>query len=148
MAMREAFEPVESARGPRRKGRQRMDVGAFWGHHVFLPIRRRCPESGNGRPVRLFYDPAELASDAPRLYIRKENGVWQLRDADGTLLSSHVKLPEAIDAAEERSKVCFCEILVRGAVSPIEWSVRLNPGMAELARVLNESVGVEREAAD
>ena len=123
------------------------DVGVFPGHHAFLPVRRR-PVPGNVRHVDLFYDPAELASDAPRLHIRKDGGLWNLRDADGSLLSSHVKLPDAIDAAEERSRVCFCEILVRGAISPIEWSVRLNPGMAELARVLNQPAAVEREAAD
>jgi hypothetical protein len=86
-------------------------------------------------PVELFYDPAQLDPDAPRLHIRKDDGVWELRDADGVLLSSHAKLPEAIDAAEARSNAHFCEILVRGAGSPIEWSVRLNPAMVELARV-------------
>lgn len=98
--------------------------------------------------VELYYDPADLDPEAPRLHIGKHDGTWELRDGDGALLSSHAKLPEAINAAEERSRVCFCEILVRGAVTPIEWSVRLNPAMVELARVLNQPVPVEREAAD
>jgi hypothetical protein len=97
--------------------------------------------------VELFYDPAELDPDAPRLHIRKDDGVWELRDAGDALLSSHAKLPEAIDAALGRSRVCFSEILVRGAVSPIEWSVRLNSGMAELARALNQPDAAERDAA-
>lgn len=126
--------------------RRRVSVGAFPGHHVFLPARRRFKNSP--MPVELYYDPAELDPDAPRLHIRKDEGVWMLRDADGVLLSSHAKLPEAIDTAEGRSRICFCEILVRGAVSSIEWSVRLNPEMVELARVLNQPVALEREAAD
>jgi hypothetical protein len=86
--------------------------------------------------LELYYDPAELDPEAPRLHVRKDDGVWELRDADAALLSTHAKLPEAIDAALERSNARFSEILVRGAVSPIEWSVRLNPEMVELARVL------------
>lgn len=99
-------------------------------------------------PVELYYDPADLDPDAPRLHVRKHGDTWELSDADGTLLSSHAKLPEAIDAAEARSRVRFCEILVRGAVTPMEWSVTQNPDMVELARALNGQVQAEREAAD
>jgi hypothetical protein len=130
------------------EGRRRIGVRAFAGHHVFLPARYRDAGNATSSPVELYYDPEELDPDAPRLHIRKDDGVWVLRDAYGSLLSSHAKLPEAIDTAEERSRMCSCEILVRGAVSSIEWSVRLNPEMVELARVLNQPLALEREAAD
>jgi hypothetical protein len=99
-------------------------------------------------PVELFYDPEDLDPDAPRLYIRKDGGAWELRDGAGELLGAHVSLPEALDAAEARSRVRFHEILVRGAVSHMEWSVRQNPEMVELARALNGTTAVHREAAD
>ncbi|HLM66812.1 MAG TPA: hypothetical protein VK358_04750 [Longimicrobium sp.] len=86
--------------------------------------------------LELYYDPADLHPEAPRLHIRKHDGVWELRDADGALLSRSMLLPDVIDAALERSNVRFSEILVRGAVSPIEWSVHQNPECVELARVL------------
>lgn len=98
--------------------------------------------------VELFYDPADLDPAAPRLYIRKDRGTWELRDPAGELLGGYAKLPEAIDAAEELSTSRFHEILVRGAVSPMEWAVSQNPEMVELARALNETVPLEREAAD
>jgi hypothetical protein len=87
-------------------------------------------------PVELFYDPADLDPDAPRLHIRKNGNGWELRDDDGALLGEHAQLPEAIDAALERSSARFSEILVQGARGGIEWSVHQNPGLVELARVL------------
>ncbi|HST58568.1 MAG TPA: hypothetical protein VLK84_07770 [Longimicrobium sp.] len=130
------------------EGRPRVGVGAFPGHYKFLPIRRRRPESGNERRVELFYDPAELEPDVPRLYIRKENGVWELRDDGDVVLSRHVRLPGAMDAALARSAVSFCEILVRTADGEWEWSLRHNPDWTELARMLNRPIAAEQEAAD
>jgi len=98
--------------------------------------------------LELFYDPAELDSAAPRLYVRKEAGVWNLYDGEGVLLGRHPRLPGALDAALERSERCFSEILVRTASGKHEWSVRHNPDWEWLARLLNETDAREREAAD
>lgn len=134
--------------------RRRVDVGAFWGHHVFLPVRRRRKEAGDGRataaprPVERVYDPSDLEPGAPRLHIGKDGGMWDLRDDDGQLLSRHGRLPEAMDAALARSNACFSEILVRTAGGDLEWSLFHNPDWTELARALNRQNGAEREAAD
>lgn len=98
--------------------------------------------------IDLYYDPEDLDPDAPRLRIAKKRGVWELRDGEGVLLSRHAWLPEAIDAALERSKVCFSEILVLAATGEFEWSVRHNPEFLELARAVNQEAAAEREAAD
>jgi hypothetical protein len=87
-------------------------------------------------PAELFYDPAQLDPDAPRLHIRKRDDAWELRDANGALLSRGMLLPDVLDAALERSSVCFSEIIVQGAGGGIEWSVHQNPEYVELARVL------------
>lgn len=99
-------------------------------------------------PVELFYDPEDLDSAAPRLRIGKKAGRWQLRDEQGALLSSHALLPDAIDAALERSKARFSEILVRTASGHFEWSVRHNPDWTELARLVNGTAASQQEAAD
>jgi hypothetical protein len=99
-------------------------------------------------PVELFYEPEELDPEAPRLRIAKKRGVWELRDEQGGLLSKHPLLPEAIDAALERSKVCFSEILVMAATGEFEWSVQHTPEFVELARAVNQPVAAGREAAD
>jgi hypothetical protein len=102
-----------------------------------------------GEPsVELFYDPEDLDSQAPRLRIAKTSGVWELRDEQGALLSSHARLPDAIDAALARSEVCFSEILVMAATGRFEWSVQHNPDWLELARAVNRPMEMEREAAD
>jgi hypothetical protein len=134
--------------------RRRVDVGAFWGHHVFLPVRRRRKEAGDGRaiaaprPVERVYDPSDLEPGAPRLHIGKDGGMWDLRDDDGRRLSRHRRLPQAMDAALARSNACFSEILVRTADGNLEWSLRHNLDWTELARALNRRNGAEREAAD
>ncbi|HEU0302756.1 MAG TPA: hypothetical protein VFR37_25060 [Longimicrobium sp.] len=97
--------------------------------------------------VELFYDPEDLDPEASRLRIGKSNGRWELRDDGGALLSSHAILPEALDAALERSEVCFSEIVVRGSSGGIEWAVSQNPEMVELARLLNDTAPLRREAA-
>lgn len=99
-------------------------------------------------PVELYYDPADLDPEAPRLYISKNGSGWELRDGEGALLSGHAILPEALDAAEARSNVRFSEVIVRGASGRVEWSVRQNPECVEIARVLSQGVGLQREAAD
>lgn len=134
--------------------RRRVGVGAFWGHHVFVPVRRRRNEAGDGRAtaaprrVERVYDPSDLEPGAPRLHIGKDSGMWDLRDDDGRLLSRHGRLPQAMDAALARSNACFSEILVRTAGGDLEWSLRHNPDWTELARALNRRNGAEREAAD
>ncbi|HEY0019015.1 MAG TPA: hypothetical protein VGC13_22125 [Longimicrobium sp.] len=54
------------------------------------------------------------------------------------MLSSHVRLPEAIETALERSEACFSEILVMAASGEFEWSVQHNPDWLELARIVNQ----------
>jgi hypothetical protein len=39
--------------------------------------------------IELFYDPADLDPDAPRLRIGKIDGCWELRDDAGALLGRH-----------------------------------------------------------
>lgn len=99
-------------------------------------------------PLDLYYDAEDLDPDAPRLRIAKKRGVWELRDEEGVLLSHHPWLPDAIDAALERSRLCFSEILIMAATGEFEWSVRHNPEFLELARAVNQEAAAEREAAD
>lgn len=103
---------------------------------------------GREPPVELFYDPAELDPDAPRLRIGKRNGCWELRDEKEALLSCHASLPDALDAAVERSNVCFSEILVREATGRQEWSYHHNPDWMELIRLLVRTAPLQREAVD
>jgi hypothetical protein len=145
---REAMEYWRKRRS--RSWRQRIGVGAFAGHHVPLRPRWRYGEPAVGRAasVDLFYDPADLDPDAPRLCISKTHGLWELRDNEGTVLSCHSSLPDAIDAGVERSRLCFSEILFRGSTGGEEWSVRHNPDWVALARALNRTDASMREAAD
>lgn len=99
-------------------------------------------------PVELFYDPEDLNPEAPRLRISKRAGVWELRDDHDVVLSSHPRLPEAIDTALERAEKCFSEILVMAGSGRFEWSVQHNPDWLALARAVNPPVLSEREAAD
>jgi hypothetical protein len=103
---------------------------------------------GRERPIDLFYDPEELNADAPRLRISKCAGIWELRDDQGALLSSHARLPDAIDDALARSAECYSEILVMAATGRFEWSVKHNPEFVVLARAVNQPVELQREAAD
>lgn len=103
---------------------------------------------GRKRPLELYYDPEELNPDAPRLRISKCAGVWELRDDQGALLSSHARLPAAIDDALARSAECYSEILVMAATGRFEWSVQHNSDWLALARAVNRPVVSEREAAD
>ena len=130
-------------------GRRKVGAGVFPGHRVLLPARYRHGDATPGVPARveLVYDPARLDPAAPRLHIRKTDGTWQLRDEDGQLLSSHCRLPDAMDAALERSAVCFGEILIRSSSGEFEWSLRHNPDWTVLARALSGPVPSEREAA-
>lgn len=147
-AMRDATEYWRKERSCTR--RQRIGVGAFAGHPVPVRRRWRYAEPAGGRPasVDLFYDPAELDPDAPRLRIGKTNGCWELRGDEGTVLSCHRSLPDAIDAGLERSQVCFSEILFRGSTGREEWSVHHNPEWVDLARALNRTNASMSEAAD
>lgn len=137
---------------PRQRREERgrkVGVGPFWGHHVFLPVRYKCKDSrAAGVAVELYYDPAELDPDAPRLRIQKRDGRWELRDDEGGLLSSHSALPGALDAALNRSRLRFSEILVRSSSGRREWSYNHNPEWMDLARILNQAVASQREAAD
>lgn len=101
---------------------------------------------GREPPVELYYDPEKLDPCAPRLRVSKEGGTWELRDGEGVLLSRHASLPEALDAALGRAKVCFSEIIVRGSGGRMEWSVSQNPDFVELARALNRPLPAGRGA--
>ena len=85
-------------------------------------------------PVELFYDPADLDPKAPRLYVWRNGNTWELQDEAGAVLSTHPTQDDAIDAALERSRVCFSEILVRGSTGRMEWLVDQNP---ELLRIID-----------
>jgi hypothetical protein len=86
--------------------------------------------------VELFYDPEELDADAPRLRVTRNGEGWELRGDDGMLLSKHPSQSNAIDAALERSKLRFSEILVRGSTGRAEWVVGQDALTQDLARVL------------
>lgn len=113
-----------------------------------LIVRSKRLVEGREPPVRLQYDPGELDPCAPRLRISKSAGVWELRDNEGALLSSHARLPDAVDDALARSARYFSEILVMAATGRFEWSVRHNPELLEIARAVARPVACEREAAD
>lgn len=100
------------------------------------------------KALELYYDPAELDPGAPRLHIRKQDGVWELRDDADVLLAAYPRLPGALDDALARSATPFKEILVRAANGRFEWSVRHNPDLEWLARFMNDVTAGEREAAD
>lgn len=148
MATREP--PVELFYDPAATRRRRIGVGAFFGHHVLLRPRYKSADAASRREqrVKLFYDPAELVPDAPRLRIGKNAGLWELRADDGTVLSRHTVLPDAIDAGLERSKARYSEILFRDASGREEWSVHHNPEWVEILRMLVPDVALQREAAD
>lgn len=113
-----------------------------------LIVRSKRLVAGREPPLKLYYDVRELDPGAPRLRISKSTGIWELRDDQDSLLGSHDRLPDAIDAALCRSEVCFSEILVMASNGRFEWSVRHNPELLEIARVVARPVAVEREAAD
>ncbi|HEV3051577.1 MAG TPA: hypothetical protein VGX50_14830 [Longimicrobium sp.] len=133
----------------RRAPRRHFDVKNLR-LHTGLRLIRTCKWLVPGRnpPVELFYDPADLDPDAPRLRIGKGDGRWQLRDDDGALLSCHTTLPDALDAAAERSNVRFSEILVREATGRQEWSYHHNPDWMELIRLLVHTAPLQREGVD
>lgn len=83
-------------------------------------------------PVELFYDPAELTPDAPRLYVRRNGTSWRLLDQNGDLLSTHPTQSDAIGAARCISKERFSEILVRGATDALEWRLDQDPEIVEI----------------
>lgn len=97
--------------------------------------------------VELFYDPAELNPDVPRLRIGKRAGCWEVRADGGALLSSNATLPDALDDAMDRARTCSSEIIVRGSSGRIEWAVSQNPELVELARWLNARIPSEPGAA-
>jgi hypothetical protein len=99
-------------------------------------------------PVERFYDPADLDPTAPRLYVWRNGGTWELLDETDTVLSAHATQRDAIDAALDRSQVRFSEILARGSTGRIEWRIDQNPALLELTEYwLAKRVGGQ-EAAD
>lgn len=89
-------------------------------------------------PVELFYDPAELDPDAPRLYVRRNGTSWRLLDENGAILSTHPSQSEAIGAARRLSKQRFSEILVRGSTDDLEWRLDQDP---EIEAILDRLSG-------
>jgi hypothetical protein len=88
--------------------------------------------------IDLYYDPEDLDPDAPRLRVTRNGKGWELRAGEGDLLSKHPSQAEAIDAALERSKARFSEILVRGSTGRAEWVVNQDPKWLKLTRALNQ----------
>ncbi|WP_420124839.1 hypothetical protein [Longimicrobium sp.] len=149
------YDPEGLDPAPQRLRAQRSCGRRWWdwrslrfdtGLKLIARSKRLVP--GREPPFKLYYDVRELEADAPRLRISKRAGFWELRDGQGALLGSHVRLPDAIDAARCRSEVCFSEILVMGSNGRSEWSVRHNPELVEIARVVAPPAVFEREAAD
>lgn len=100
-------------------------------------------------PVERFYDPADLVPGAPRLYVRRNGTRWELRDDAGELLSTHATDELAIDAALERSRRSYCEILVRGASGRTEWLIDQDPELLRAVAFLSKRWEArQREAAD
>jgi hypothetical protein len=89
-------------------------------------------------PVERFYDPADLDPSAPRLRVMRNGAGWELQDDGGMLLSAHPSQGDAIDAALERSKVRFSEILVRNSTGRTEWRVAQDELTQELSRLLRQ----------
>jgi hypothetical protein len=97
-------------------------------------------------PVELFYDPADLDPNAPRLRVVRNGVGWELRDEAGVLLSTHPTQADAIDAALERSAVRFSEILVRGSTGATEWVVGQDALTQQLSRLLRDQYSPENGA--
>jgi hypothetical protein len=143
------IEAILGRLGGRRAARRLFDVKNLrldTGLRLIRTCRWLVP--GRNPPVELFYDPANLDPDAPRLRIGKGDGRWELRDDKDALLSCHASLPDALDEALERSEACFSEILVRSASGRQEWSAHHNPDWMELIRLLVRTAPAEPEAAD
>jgi hypothetical protein len=87
-------------------------------------------------PVERLYLPEDLDPGAPCLHVMRNGSGWEVRDDDGSLLSKHPSQGDAVDAALERSKVRFNEILVRGSTGRVEWLVGQDPLTQELTRIL------------
>ena len=99
-------------------------------------------------PVELFYDPADLDPTAPRLRVTRNGVGWELRDDAGMLLSTHPTQDDAIDAALDRSRSRFSEILARGSTGRIEWRISQDPELLRAAESWRKERLCDREAAD
>lgn len=84
-------------------------------------------------PVELFDDPDELDPTAPRLRVTRNGVGWELRDDAGVLLGTHPTEDDAVEAALERWKLRFSEILVRSSTGRAEWRMDQDP---ELLRAI------------
>jgi hypothetical protein len=98
--------------------------------------------------LELFYDPADLAPGAPRLYVRRSGERWELRDEEGRVLGMHPEQGDAIEDALERSAVCFSEILVRGSTGRVEWLVDQDSEILKATEPWRKKRKAEKEAAD
>jgi hypothetical protein len=78
-------------------------------------------------PPEPLFDKEDLDPNAPRLYISRNGVGWELRSAEGALLSVHESQSIAIKAAREISKVQFSEILVEGSTGRYVWQVDQDP---------------------
>lgn len=78
-------------------------------------------------PPEPLFDQADLDPNAPRLYISRNGVGWELRSAEGDLLSVHDSQSIAIKAAREISNVRFSEILVEGSTGRYVWRVDQRP---------------------
>lgn len=99
-------------------------------------------------PDELFYDPADLDSDAPRLYVLRNGDTWELQDEAGDVLSTHPTRRDALEEAHQRSATRFCEILARGSNGRIEWWMEQSPAMRKATEYWRTQRSAQREAAD
>ncbi|HEX6036756.1 hypothetical protein [Longimicrobium sp.] len=99
-------------------------------------------------PEELFYDPADLDPDAPRLYVLRNGDTWELQDEPGDVLSTHPTRRDALEDAHERSAVAFCEILARGSNGRAEWWMEQNAAMRKATEYWRTKPTEQREAAD
>jgi hypothetical protein len=99
-------------------------------------------------PEELFYDPADLDPEAPRLYVLRNGDGWELQDEAGDVLSTHPTQRDALDAAHEQSAIRFCEILVRGSNGRAEWYVEQSAAMRKAMEYWRNQRLAQREAAD
>jgi hypothetical protein len=116
-----------------------------------IPERPVTPEAAMATrepPVERFYSPEDLDPTAPRLYVWRNGGAWELQDEGGMVLSTHATQRDALEEAHERSAVRFCEILARGSTGRIEWRIDQNPAMRKATEYWRKKKSQQREAAD
>lgn len=89
-------------------------------------------------PPEPLFDETDLDPNAPRLYISRNGVGWELRSAEGALLSVHDSQSTAIDAAREISQAGFSEILVEGSTGRYVWQLDQRPEWLTIAEFFRD----------